>query len=197
MPKVTDEHRLAKHDEILDAALRAFSRRGFQATSMAEIIAESGMSAGAIYGYFASKAEIVRAVATGVITARMADLEELGAQTPMPEPCEIVRSVIHGIVNSTSWPSIQTQVWGEAVTDPAMRAVCGEILAQIRSGFEGYLAGWQQQANGLNALEAARIAADQAPLFLSAVHGFIIQDSLQDDFDRAGYLERTLPYLPR
>ena len=63
MPKVTEEHRLAKHDEILDAALRAFSRKGFQATSMAEIIAESGMSAGAIYRYFASKADIVRGVA--------------------------------------------------------------------------------------------------------------------------------------
>jgi AcrR family transcriptional regulator len=192
MPKVTEEHRLARRDDILEAALRAFSRKGFQATSMAEIIAESGMSA------FASKAEIVRGVATIVVTARMADLEEFGMQDPMPEPSEIVRTVIAGILASMPWPSIQAQVWGEAVTDPAMRAVCSDILTQIRGGFELYLTRWQQQAHGMSHGDAVRIAADQAPLFLSAVHGFIIQDSLlREHFDRARYLERTLPYLPK
>ena len=54
MPKVTDEYRIAKREEIADAALRAFRRKGFQGASMADIIAESGLSAGAIYGHFAS-----------------------------------------------------------------------------------------------------------------------------------------------
>ena len=50
MPKVSEQHREARRDQIVDAALRCFSRKGFQRTSMADIIAESGLSAGAIYG---------------------------------------------------------------------------------------------------------------------------------------------------
>ncbi|WP_456846025.1 TetR/AcrR family transcriptional regulator, partial [Cellulomonas sp. P5_C6] len=75
MPKVTEEYRVARRDEIADAALRAFRRKGFQATSMAEIIAESGLSAGAIYGHYPSKSAIVVDVASRVIGVRVRDIE--------------------------------------------------------------------------------------------------------------------------
>ena len=196
MPKVSEEHRLAKHDEILEAALRAFERKGFQATSMAEIIAESGMSAGAIYGHFAGKAEIMRDVAMRVVTERMADLDNVSRLDPMPEPAAIVATILRAMLTSRALPSIQAQVWGEAVTDPAMRAVCNEIIAKVRSAFESYLTRWQRQAHGLSDKDASRVARDQAPLFVSAIHGFVIQDSIIDHFDREGYLRRSLLYLP-
>ena len=77
MPKVTEEYRVARRDEIADAALRAFRRKGFQATSMAEIIAESGLSAGAIYGHYASKDAIIVDVASRVVGNRILDVERL------------------------------------------------------------------------------------------------------------------------
>jgi AcrR family transcriptional regulator len=197
MPKVTEEHRLAKHDEILDAALRAFHRKGFQSTSMAEIIAESGMSAGAIYGYFGSKTDIVRSVATAIISARVEDLENLGALEQMPDPGEVVQDLINSFLTAAGWPSILVQVWGEAIIDPPLREVVNEIFHRVRLGFEVYLARWQQQAHGLSEAEAHRVAKDQAPLFISAVHGFVVQDSLFNGFDREAYLERALSYLPR
>ena len=79
MPKVTDEYRIAKREEIADAALRAFRRKGFQGASMADIIAESGLSAGAIYGHFASKGDIILDVATRVVGARVDDVQQLMA----------------------------------------------------------------------------------------------------------------------
>ena len=78
MPKVTDEYRAARRDEIVDAALAAFRRKGFQAASMADIIAESGQSAGAIYGHFKGKSEIVLEVATRVVGERVDDVQRLG-----------------------------------------------------------------------------------------------------------------------
>jgi AcrR family transcriptional regulator len=196
MPKVTEEHRLAKQDEILEAAMRAFQHKGFQATSMAEIIAESGMSAGAIYGHFESKAQIIRAVAMKVVSARMADLDSLGQMEGMPGPSTIVSAIIRGMLASNGLPSIQAQVWGEAVTNPKMREVCVEIITRILGAFTLYLTRWNVQAHGMSDKDAARVATEQAPLFVSAVHGFIIQDSILDDFDREAYLERTLTYLP-
>ncbi len=48
---------------ILDAALVCFRRQGFHQTSMASICAEADISAGALYRYFASKADIIAAIA--------------------------------------------------------------------------------------------------------------------------------------
>lgn len=49
--------------QILDAALNCFRRRGFHQATMQEICAEADMSAGALYRYFSSKAEIIGAIA--------------------------------------------------------------------------------------------------------------------------------------
>jgi AcrR family transcriptional regulator len=49
--------------QILDAAIACFRRRGFHQASMHEICAEAGLSAGALYRYFPSKADIIAAMA--------------------------------------------------------------------------------------------------------------------------------------
>jgi AcrR family transcriptional regulator len=49
--------------QIMDAAVGCFRRRGFHQATMAEICAEAGVSAGALYRYFSSKADIIGAIA--------------------------------------------------------------------------------------------------------------------------------------
>lgn len=49
--------------QIMDAAIACFRRRGFHQATMQEICAEAGISAGALYRYFGSKAEIIGAIA--------------------------------------------------------------------------------------------------------------------------------------
>jgi AcrR family transcriptional regulator len=51
----------ATRARILDAALRVFRERGFQAATMREIAAEAGVALGAAYYYFESKDAIVMA----------------------------------------------------------------------------------------------------------------------------------------
>ncbi len=43
--------------------------QGFHKTTMADVIRESGLSAGAVYGYFKSKEEIVAAIADDALSA--------------------------------------------------------------------------------------------------------------------------------
>ncbi|AMN43940.1 TetR/AcrR family transcriptional regulator [Rhodoplanes sp. Z2-YC6860] len=52
-----------RRDDILEAAGRCFVRSGFHQTSMQEICAEAGMSAGNLYRYFPSKEAIISAIA--------------------------------------------------------------------------------------------------------------------------------------
>ncbi|MBC7770702.1 MAG: TetR/AcrR family transcriptional regulator [Phycisphaerales bacterium] len=49
--------------QIMDAAIACFRRRGFHQATMQEICAEADISAGALYRYFASKADIIAAIA--------------------------------------------------------------------------------------------------------------------------------------
>src|ERR1700760_3240080 len=63
MPKITNIKREERRQQILDAALRCFSRDGFHATTTADIVRESGISQGALYLYFATKEDIVVALA--------------------------------------------------------------------------------------------------------------------------------------
>ena len=63
MPKISDIQRETRRRQILDAALRCFSRDGFHATTTADIVRESGVSQGTLYLYFATKDDIVVALA--------------------------------------------------------------------------------------------------------------------------------------
>ena len=51
-----------RRDAILDAALECFVDRGFHGTAMPDIAKKTGIAAGTIYHYFASKEELVNAL---------------------------------------------------------------------------------------------------------------------------------------
>ena len=63
MPKITEAQRETRRQQILDAALRCFSRDGFHNTTTADIVRESGVSQGTLYLYFKTKDEIIVALA--------------------------------------------------------------------------------------------------------------------------------------
>jgi AcrR family transcriptional regulator len=197
MPRVTDEYRVAKRREIADAALRAFRRKGFQATSMAEIIAESGLSAGAIYGHFKSKGEIIVDVATNVVGARILDVERLAGQDPMPPPGSIVRVLMEGMFRELGNPGIMVQLWGEAITEPEVHALATGVLARLRAAYSGYISLWHQREHGLSPKAADLAADEQVLLFVSAAQGYILQSALVADFDGEKYLTTIEKYLPR
>src|ERR1700761_3479765 len=59
MPKVKPETSKARRDEILEAAETCFARQGFHQTTIRDVIQQSGLSAGCIYGYFSTKEDLI------------------------------------------------------------------------------------------------------------------------------------------
>src|SRR5499427_4676925 len=55
MPKIAEQTRAARRDQIVAAALACFARTGYYATTMADVAAEAGVSKGTPYLYFDSK----------------------------------------------------------------------------------------------------------------------------------------------
>jgi AcrR family transcriptional regulator len=62
MAKVTAAHVAARTNQIILAAWECFARKGYYQTTMADIAREAGLSAGAIYRYFASKEAVLKAI---------------------------------------------------------------------------------------------------------------------------------------
>ncbi len=197
MPRVSDDYRIAKREEIADAALRAFRRKGFQGASMADIIAESGLSAGAIYGHFASKSDIVLDVATRVVGARVDDLQRIMSADPLPPPSHLLRVLMSGMLDDLGDPTILVQLWGEAATDPALRDLAQGVFARLQSAYRRDISLWHQREHGVSPEEGDAIGTEQVALFLSGAQGFIVQAALMPDFDRDRYLTTLDKYLPR
>jgi AcrR family transcriptional regulator len=63
MPKISPAQEQQRRHQILDAAMACFARQGYHATSMDDVVRESGLSVGAIYTYFPSKEDLFLALA--------------------------------------------------------------------------------------------------------------------------------------
>lgn len=62
MPKLSQEKKDIKKDYILDMAFELFAEKGYDATSIRDIMGKANVSKGGIYVYFDSKLEILLAI---------------------------------------------------------------------------------------------------------------------------------------
>jgi AcrR family transcriptional regulator len=77
VPKISPRHEQQRRAQILQAALTCFARQGYHATSMDDVVRESGLSVGAIYSYFPSKEELFLALSDARANQTLAYLNEL------------------------------------------------------------------------------------------------------------------------
>lgn len=76
---------------IIEGAVRAFARKGFEAATMADIAGESGYSAPTLYNYFDNKDAIVEALYEHLFAEHAALLDDpLPADLPFAQKLEIL-----------------------------------------------------------------------------------------------------------
>jgi AcrR family transcriptional regulator len=135
MPKITDAQRDARRQQILDAALRCFSRDGFHATTTADIVRESGVSQGTLYLYFATKDDIIVALAhdrrqgEALINAMAA-----GEQDPL-EGLSLMLELYGQSLSDTrrlDERRVGIQGWAEALRNPVIRTSVTANLSAVR-----------------------------------------------------------------
>ncbi|WP_127794141.1 TetR/AcrR family transcriptional regulator [Agromyces sp. LHK192] len=189
MPKVTDEHRTARREEILDAAVGCFMLRGYTRTSIADIVEASGLSAGAIYGNFpGGKGELFASVAARVLEARRAELVDRRSGSDVPlAPGELMATIVGGI-RGEPFSGILPQLWAEALIDPEIHGLVRGVFERLKETIRAQLAEWAaanpERIDGDPGEWARRVA----PVVLSAGPGFILQRALLDDFDEEAFL---------
>jgi AcrR family transcriptional regulator len=77
VPKISPAHEQQRRAQILRAALACFARQGYHATSMDDVVRESGLSVGAIYSYFPSKEDLFLALCDDRANQTLAYLNDL------------------------------------------------------------------------------------------------------------------------
>ena len=58
MPKISEERRAERREQILEGARRCFAENGYEGATVAKLEDETGLSRGAIFNYFPSKEDL-------------------------------------------------------------------------------------------------------------------------------------------
>jgi TetR/AcrR family transcriptional regulator, transcriptional repressor of aconitase len=157
MPRVTEVYRQARRDEIAEAALRVLQRNGVADTSIAQIVEECGLSAGAIYVNFENKADLARYIASRLLSWRIETIEGLAHHDTICTPADVMR-VLLGTLDGRPPLPVMLQFWGEATVNPDLHAVLTGQLDAMRTAMEHALQRWaDRQVDGGSEL-AARVA---------------------------------------
>src|ERR1700727_186134 len=98
MPRISDERRAARREQVLEAARACLQEHGLEAVSMEMIIARSGLSTGAVYGYFKGKDDIISAVVTEGTAAMAKDLVPILQNLDPPPLPELLGQVLRTVV---------------------------------------------------------------------------------------------------
>jgi AcrR family transcriptional regulator len=136
MPKISEAKRETRRQEILDAALRCFSRDGFHNTTTADIVRESGVSQGTLYLYFATKEDIVVALADERHQGEaMINALAQGEQDPIRGLLALIELYGEGLTDPRriAMRRVGIQGWGEALRNERIRESAVEGLATVRA----------------------------------------------------------------
>jgi AcrR family transcriptional regulator len=188
MPKVKPETSKARRDEILEAAETCFARQGFHQTTIRDVIRESGLSAGCIYGYFATKDDLIRAMGERRHTR---DAALLSPSDKSANPMTILRAIAREFLadlqkeDGLRTRRVALQLWAEALRDD-------EVKAQVTDGIHvpiSVIIELLRRAQRLGLVEKKVDPTAVARMIVSMFQGYVLQRIWGEPFKPSAALE--------
>ncbi|MFJ2399006.1 TetR/AcrR family transcriptional regulator [Streptomyces sp. NPDC087843] len=179
MPKVTQEYMDARRAQILDAARRCFLREGFHSTSMQDLFAESGLSAGAVYRHFASKNEMITAIVEENMRDVLTMVNSVARNRPSSSIGDLIAEVLEIVKTKTAEQNIAglaVLAWSESLRNPSLAKQFDDLMAQMRSAMTGVIRENQLSGNLTRAVSPEAIAAT----LMCMLPGYILQLAMGD-----------------
>jgi AcrR family transcriptional regulator len=181
MPRITEDRRSARRQQIVDAARQCFLVDGFQATSMKDILDAAQLSAGAVYNYFPSKDDLIVAISQEALTAVAGTFERMreGPLPPLDEALTAVFTHKPPMNIQRESAKLLVQVWAESLRSPTLSAKVAPIFQGVRQVFADLVIAYQER----NAISTAATAESIADILLATLHGIILRRAMIDDVD--------------
>jgi AcrR family transcriptional regulator len=178
MPRVADpalpERRRA---QILDASLACFRERGFRQTTIEEICAEARISPGALYRYFASKADIIAAIALDARAEAEAALDRLNGAEALIDGLSDLARAFCTTFDEDGDTALLADIWAEAARDPLL----AKALRSRDQIVAGRLASAITKAQRDSAIYPALAATEAAEILMSALEGMALRRAIARD----------------
>jgi len=163
-----------------------------------DVISESGLSAGAVYSYFPSKAELIAAAVERILQRLTGALDAAVAgdadRSPTEDAAGVLRNVLPALeADGVDYTRIAVTAWAEALRDPAVRVIAEEVYGTVRRGLAQLVFRWR---------DAGHLPADVdvealAQVLLSTLMGFVVQHAVLGDVDLDRYATALALLLPR
>ncbi|MFE7519933.1 TetR/AcrR family transcriptional regulator [Streptomyces halstedii] len=181
MARVSQDHLDARRRQILAGAARCFARNGFHGTSIQDVLKEVGLSAGAVYRYFAGKDELIAAIADEAFEYIRRAFSEAAGISPPPTPDVLLGRVVRGVFTGQVYglerracAALIVQVWAESMRNEPLARTLGDGYAGMRDGWAELVKAYR--ATGV--LRADVAADDVARTMIATAQGFIAQEAL-------------------
>ena len=185
MPKVSPAHLTARREQILLAACKCFSKKGFHGTTIRDICREAGLSAGAVYAYFKSKDDILEGIAEMGRQNTRALLKSARSAVSAPEAlAQVLGTAIRALDadQGQEGARLDVRLWGEALHTPRLRALFLEAMPSACAPFADIVREGQSRGE-----IAADIDADSvARLSVALCLGLQVQKALDPDTSITG-----------
>ena len=111
---------------LLDAAVELFAEKGFDGTSVQEIVARAAVTKGAMYHYFRAKDDLLYEIYHELISQQLADQERiLSAGRP---PADTLRALLRDLVETTTAGLAEAAVFSRE-----MHKLAAEPMAALRA----------------------------------------------------------------
>jgi AcrR family transcriptional regulator len=186
VPRITAARASAQRERILDAALTCFAREGFHAATMQDIVTESGLSPGAIYGYFKGKTDVVTAIASERHAMERRRMEHaLAAGDIETSLVRLVEGFVLGLrdLQERKWRRLAVQLWAESLSNVRLKreAVGGVTQAiELLSPMIGKAQREGRWPAHLDSVSAARV-------LIAILQGISLQLAWDDTIDIARF----------
>ncbi len=184
-------HRGNKRADIVEAAANLIRTEGVHAASISSIIQASGTSAGTIYHHFASKNDIVLAVARAAVVEPMTAIivsHPDKAMSPGELLADIVRTVLRGDLAS----ALIVQLWAGSSTEPQIKEILREQVGGLDVQIKHRLALWLAEQG---CPDAAQRAETLALVTMGQAMGLLAQQTLLPGLDKDAYVAEAARLL--
>jgi AcrR family transcriptional regulator len=178
MPKIAEEARAARRDQIIAAAAECFARSGYHVTTMADIAAAAGVSKGTPYLYFPGKEALFIALYEEWDCGLAARVEAAAGRLPEParrSPRRVLAAVASAIAAHVLDNPQTCRVLMEATTLAAYEPAIAAKVQAASAVTHDQLTGLFQAGIMAGEWPADTDPAWRARLFIAGLYGLMAQ----------------------
>lgn len=160
----------SRRTQLLDVARKVFARRGYHATSVADIITEAGVARGTFYNYFESKRALFQAVLDDLMDRLNASVTPIRIPGDIPgqmrDNLESIVAVL-GAADDVNRLLFADAVGLDAEGDEALRAFYGQALTRIARALSAGQAMGIVRAGDVSVMARCLLGLIKEPIFQS------------------------------